>query len=158
LDSRTNKLTFSNPFSTSTGYAGNVPLFISFSSIKNPISVTNLGEFTITTYTRISNTYYEVDSSSQDNLVTTKAGLVYKGADVTASNLVTYYAGVEGIYNFNFNFEHDIPLGGYIRINLPDEMDIAYWALMNSYCYRLEYSSSPINLPCKMVEPNAFEV
>jgi hypothetical protein len=92
--------------------------------MKNPISVRNVGAWTVSTFTIIGSTEYAVDSSTKDNLVSTIAGSVFKGANIKSSSLVTYYSGRSGVYNFNFNFEHEIPLGGYIRVNLPDEMAV----------------------------------
>jgi len=129
-------------------FTGNQPLFITFDNIKNPISVRNIGAFTVDTFTIIGFTEYAVDSTTKDNLVTTVAGGVTKGADITSSSMVTYYAGRNGIYNFNFNFENTVPLGGFIRVNLPDEMVIGEARLLASYCYRIDFASAPISLRC----------
>ena len=90
--------------------------------------------------------------------MTTVAGSVNKGANIESSSLETYYSGSKGIYNFNFNFEHDIPLGGYIRVNLPDEMSVGFGRLLAAYCYRINFANAPINLKCTMKDPNAFEI
>ena len=47
------------------------------------------------------------------------------------------------------SFEHDIPVGGYIKVQLPDAMAINNEYTLESNCYRLDYSSRPISLDCE---------
>jgi hypothetical protein len=151
--SGSNEVQLNNPFSSD--FDGNQALFITFSDMENPISVRTTGDFTVRTYIIVDGQYYRVDESTATDLMTTTQGYVTKIEDIESSSLVTYDA--ESVYNFSFSFEHNVPLGGYIRIELPDEMRVESTRNLGAYCYRLNYSSRPVNLDCTSVtNVNAF--
>ena len=95
---------------------------LTISELTNSMSVQNVGDFVISTYMKISSIYYLVDQVTMSNAVTTKGGSVIKLSDISASSLASSDKGVT--YTFDMEFEHDIPVGGLIRVVIPTTMSV----------------------------------
>ena len=78
--------------------------------------------------------------------MTTVGGTVTKLSEIEATSYVTSDPSVT--YTFDCEFEHDTPVGGLIRIILPGAMRVGNAYTLQSNCYRIDYSSSPISLSC----------
>jgi hypothetical protein len=64
---------------------------ITINEAKNPVSARPAGSITVTTYNKVSGTYYQVDTGSASTTFTPTIGnLVASGNGLTSSNLVTY--------------------------------------------------------------------
>ena len=106
----------------------------------------DVGTFVISSYIRVSSTYYLVDQASLSGLVYTVGGTVTKLSEIEATSYATADQSVT--YTFDLEFEHDVPVGGLIRVSLPGAMQVGNEYTLASNCYRIDYSSRPIYLSC----------
>ena len=97
-----NQVTLSYVFSNRPNFEGGTELSVSLSKLTNPYSVQDVGDFTISTYMKVSSTYYLVDQVIVSDQVTTVAGNVSKVAEVSASSLASAESGVT--YTFQMEF------------------------------------------------------
>ena len=139
-------VTLSYIFSNKPNYEGGTELSVTLSEIINAMSVQDVGDFIISTYMKISSTYYLVDQVTASNQVTTVGGSVTKLSEISASSFASGENGVQ--YTFDMEFEHTIPVGGLIRVVLPGTMTVDNAYDLQSNCYRLDYSSRPVSLLC----------
>ena len=140
------RLTLSYIFSNKPAYEGGTELSVTIGEITNAASVQDVGDFVISSYIRVSSTYYLVDQATVSGQVTTEGGTVTKLSDIEATSYATADASVT--YTFDIEFEHDIPVGGLVRVVLPGSMKVGNQYTLQSNCYRIDYSSSPISLSC----------
>lgn len=83
-------------------------------------------------------------------------GTIIKLAEIVPTS---YRASQDNvIYVFNVGMEHEIPVNGRVRITIDPDMSMVTKMIENN-CYRLDFSSRPINLDCFVnQDENYFDV
>lgn len=150
LNTGSNTVEITFPFTSQRYYPGNTPLEISFGSIHNPISVRNVGAFTFRTFTIVDGVKYAVDESVGDSLVHTISGQVYKAAQIPIVSDKTITFASDTKYTLNFKFEHTTPQNGTVIVRLPPEMAIPDYRVLENHCYRLDFGDDPVELDCRV--------
>jgi hypothetical protein len=92
------------------------------SDISNQISAKDAGDLSITTYYLASDSkYYVVDTNSWSTSFTATTGLLSADKDLSIDDPTNF--ADNAIYTFTFSEDSMVPLGGFIKIDFPPEIN-----------------------------------
>jgi hypothetical protein len=91
--------------------------------IINQLSTKDAGNFTVATYMKIGDDFYELDTITVENLYKTKALALESLKPIEVTDSVTW--GGQSEYELFFsNFAHNVPTNSYIMVIVPEPLNI----------------------------------
>lgn len=76
----------------------------------------------MTTYLKVSEQFFEVDKQQEEKSFTALTGAVTTTEGVEVTNAQVY--GTDSIYTLTFQTENDIPANGFIKVEVPPQIQI----------------------------------